>query len=728
MLPKRACSACCIPVLLLLFAGSGATQELTKEQSPKNNTSSANEMTTLPEMIVTEQPEQTYTVKQATTATKTDTPIEQIPQSIQIVPRAVMEDQHNLSVAEAVRNVSGVQATNTLQTPAYESTYIRGFPAEQWLDGFTTYYNAGNRDSLVNVERVEVLKGPGTLYGGGSGAPLGGVVNVISKMPTDTFFSRVGATFGSHSFLQPYFDVNAPLTKNGMVLFRMTGEYTSSDSFIDTIKTDRYSLHPTLTLTNKTGTTLTIQGRISDWRQQEYQGLPATGTIAGAFHLDRDLFVGPKNMPRSFSWVSSVTARLEHEFNSILSANVQARWSGTEFKELAQNFIGAGFDFAGNRPAVAPSNWSLLNLELGQKQTEGTVNANLVAKWSFGKTKHTFLIGYDYSRISDKGNMFANFNDLLTLGLVDLTNPVFPAYVRPGPGEALANVVVDGDNHYTTQGGSLQVQSTLWERVHFLGGVRIANLQIDSVSPAFARKDKTDQTKALPRVGAVVDLYKGLSLFAGYGEGMKGNPFVFYGGTPKPEESNQKEAGIRFHLPHGLSGSAAVFEIERSGVPIFIDVASQPVGKQRSRGFDIDLVWEPFSNWQMLANYAFVDAALTKDIPGTATAGKHLNIVPEHSGRFWLHYRFNAPLLSGWSIGSGVYASSGAFVDLANQFRADSYFTFDSKIAYENEYFAALFSVKNLTGEKYFVPFVYYGGRVAPGDERAVYGAVTVKF
>ncbi|MGH7962257.1 MAG: TonB-dependent siderophore receptor [Candidatus Binatia bacterium] len=303
-----------------------------------------------------------------------------MPQSIQVIPRAVIEDQQNLSVTEAVRNVSGVQATSTLQTPAYDSTYIRGFPAEQWLDGFTTYYNAGNRDSLVNVERIEVLKGPSILYGGGAGAPLGGVLNVISKLPTDQPFGEFGATFGSHSFLQPYFDVNWPLTKNGNILFRMTGEYASADSFIDVIDTDRYALHPTLTLTNKTDTTLVIQGRVSDWRQQEYQGLPATGTIAGSFHLDRELFVGPKNIPRSFSEVRSVTARLEHEFSDLWSANVQTRWSETEFRERAQNFIGAGFDFAANTPAASPSSWNLLNIDLGQEQREVTVNANVVCR------------------------------------------------------------------------------------------------------------------------------------------------------------------------------------------------------------------------------------------------------------------------------------------------------------------------------------------------------------
>ena len=159
--------------------------------------------------------------KIAKSATKTDTPIRQVPQSIQIIPDSVIKDQGNLTVAEATRNVAGVQATNPVQTPAYESTIIRGFAGEQWLDGLTSFYNAGNRDSLVNVERIEILKGPNAiLYGGGTGAPLGGVINVVSKMPEKEAFVQIGTTFGSYQFKQPTIDVNMPITEDGTVLLQ----------------------------------------------------------------------------------------------------------------------------------------------------------------------------------------------------------------------------------------------------------------------------------------------------------------------------------------------------------------------------------------------------------------------------------------------------------------------------------------------------------------------------
>ena len=673
-------------------------------------------------------PVEGYRALTAASATRTNTPIEDIPQSIVVIPRAIIEDQNDLTVTEALQNASATQGTNPLQTPAFNSMYIRGFPAEMLVDGITTFYNGGDRDSLVNVERIEVLKGPNAiLYGGGTGAPLGGVVNVVSKMPTDRFFTEFGFTFGSYSYLQPYFDFNAPLNTDGTVLFRMTGEYTSAGSFIDVLDTQRYSFNPTLTFTNKTDTSLTLQAKISSWEQQEYQGLPATGTITGDFRLNPKMFIGPADTPVSYSRVQSLTATFDHTFNDIWSANVQARISKTEFRELAQNFT-AGFDFAGNAPAEPVANWNVLNMALYQEQKEATINASALAQFSVGPTKNKLLFGADYSRVADNGYMYGDFNDIFTLGYVDLLNPVYPAYVEPGPGVNDANVISDGENTYTTAGAYVQLQTSVWDRVHLLAGVRVANLQIDNVSPAFDTSSTLSTTKVLPRIGAVVDIFKGLAVYASYSEGMKGNAFVTYVGAPQPEFSDQSEVGLKFDLGAGLTGSMALFEINRTGVPVFTGMASESIGEQRSRGFEADVLWQPNRNWKVLANYAYVDATLMNDIAGVGTAGNQINIVPPNSGRLWVHYSFDPGPLEGWSVGAGLYAASGAYVDLANVYETSSYYTIDASVSYQRQNFKASLTAKNLTGEDYFVPFNYYGGRIAPGDARGVYAKAAWTF
>ena len=194
-------------------------------------------------------------------STKTATPLEEIPQSIQVLPKSLLDDQGSRSVTEAIQNVSNAQGVNILGigNTDLQPLRIRGFGAEQWLDGLPVNYNVGDRDAFANVERIEVLKGPSAiLYGGGPGAPVGGAVNVVSKLPTDRAHGEAGVIFGSHAYVRPYFDVDQPLTANGTVLFRVTGEYGASDSFVDVLQSERYSINPTLTLTDKSTTTLTI--------------------------------------------------------------------------------------------------------------------------------------------------------------------------------------------------------------------------------------------------------------------------------------------------------------------------------------------------------------------------------------------------------------------------------------------------------------------------------------
>lgn len=664
----------------------------------------------------------------AASATRTDTPIQEIPQSIVVIPRSVIEAQNDLTVAEALQNVSATQGTNPLQTPAFNSMYIRGFPAEMLVDGFTTFYNGGDRDSLVNVERIEVLKGPNAiLYGGGIGAPLGGVVNLVSKLPTDRYFAEFGFTFGSYSYLQPYFDFNTPLNKDGTILFRMTGEYTSANSFIDVLDTQRYSLNPTLTFTNKEDTSLTLQAKISNWEQQEYQGLPATGTITGDFRLNPKMFIGPTDIPNSTSNVQSLTATFDHTFNDIWSANVQARVSKTEFKELAQNFT-SGFDFAGNAPAAPVAYWNVLNMSLYQEQKEVSLAANALAQFTVGPTRNKLLFGVDYSHVADSGYMYGDFNDIFTLGYVDLLNPVYPAYVEPGPGVGNSNVISEGDNTYTTSGAYVQLQTSVWDRVHLLAGVRLANMEIDNVSSVFNTSSTLSTTQALPRLGAVVDIFKGFSVYASYSEGLKANSFITYVGPAQPEHSEQSEVGIKFDLGAGLTGSMALFEINRTGVPVFTGVAYEALGNQRSRGFEADVLWQPNRNWKVLANYAYVDATLMNDVTGAGTAGNQINIVPPNSGRIWVSYSFDPGPLEGWSVGAGLYAASGAYVDLANVYETSGYYTIDANVSYQMKNFKASLTAKNLTGEDYFVPFNYYGGRIAPGDARGVYAKAAWTF
>jgi len=703
-----------------LLADSGLVHSVAENGTVTVKPAQSTAPTTLKPMTVTgkiDDDPRSYQATHSSAATKTDTPIMETPQSIQVIKRALIDDQQNITVSESLRNVSGVVPNNPVFTPASEFTLIRGFAAEQLLDGFTQYRNAGDRESTVNIERIEVLKGTnGILYSGGSGSPVGGLVSIVSKLPQAVASRELGFKIGTNSYYQPYVDINQPLTKS--ILARFTGEYTNAGSYLDTVNTQRYNLNPTLTFTNNDTTNFTVQGKVSRWDQPEYQGLPATGTVAGNFSIPRTTFIGPSNMPNSYSETNAVWGSLDHKFNNIWSLNLKARHAQSEFNEKAQSLVGADM-FIADRPFFG-NTWLLYNTELSQKQDELSFLGNATAKFNAGPTKNTVLIGADHSDLDDRG-----FMDFGPSGSVNLTAPSFPvSYSQPGAG--VDNMFVKN----TTYGGYTQLQSTLYNRLHLLASVRVGHVGIDYHTSQGVISNG-EKTRFLPRAGGVFDLTDEYSLFINYSEGMRGQPFVNFVGAPQPEESTTLEGGLKLNVAHQLTGQIAGYQIERSNVAVTDNTdllrRSKAAGQQRSRGIETDLTWQATDALSILANYAHTDAKYTDNLAGVPE-GNQLAMVPENSGRLWANYRFQQPMIKGLSIGGGVYAQGQAYLSNNNLYKSDGYHSFDASIAYEYQRFKLAATVKNLTDEHYFQPYGYLGGRVIASEGTSAYVTGSVKF
>lgn len=695
-----------VMAVMTLLASAGAWAE---DEMPTQVTSDAPAQ--LEPISIHAFPEVGYSVTNSSSATKTDTPIKDIPQSVQVIPHQLIEDQQNVTVSEALRNVSSLVPNLEFSSPVFDATRIRGFAAEQLVDGFTQYYNPGDRQSLVNVQQLEVLKGANAvLFGGGSGTPVGGVVNIVSKLPQAKAAGEFGVKVGTHDFVQPFFDVNQPLTDN--VLFRVTGEYTQSESNVELLDQTRYNINPTLTLTNHDTTTLTLQGKLSRWRQQDYQGLPATGTVTGVFRTKPDLFIGERNIPDSTSQFDGIWATLDHKLNDIWSVNVKARYAEAEFDEKVQLLFSNAPDF------FAPSTWFFANSRLYQEQQEKTVLANATAKFALGVTQNTLLIGADYSELDDNGFMKADM-----AGVVDLSNPVFNTpYADP------VMPFNDARIKNRTYGVYGQWQSTIADRFHLLVGLRQAHVTVDYDELTVARKVKTEEDKLLPRIGAVFDINKSLSLFANYSEGLRGQPFVVFapGSQPKPTQSRSREAGLKWDWKSQLTGQVAFYDIDRTNVSV--GFPATPTGEERSRGVDADLTWHPTNAWSLLANYAYTDAEFTKNASATILAGNKKSGIPKNSGRIWANYSFQQESLKGLSAGIGAYWQSSVYIDDANRYQSNSYHTIDAALAYQTRRYNVGLTVKNLTNEDYYQYYNYFGGRVAPDSGTTAYLTVSVKY
>jgi len=213
---SRLISGIAIALALGAFCRPAAAQTVPPASTTDSSSStpSTAEPVMLPAVTVTGVRDSgSYTVPNASSATRTDTPLIEIPQSIQVLPRTLLDDQDSHTLADALVNVSGVTPTKPEEV-LFAAPIVRGFPAEIYQDGLPMYgatQTANDPTSLVGTERVEVVKGPtSTLYGGGLGSPLGGLINVVSKQPEADPGGFVAFRTGSFSTMDRYADLNSP--------------------------------------------------------------------------------------------------------------------------------------------------------------------------------------------------------------------------------------------------------------------------------------------------------------------------------------------------------------------------------------------------------------------------------------------------------------------------------------------------------------------------------------
>lgn len=220
----------------------------------------------------------------------------------------------------------------------------------------------------------------------------------------------------SYGYWSPYFDINQPVNSEGTVLFRVTGEYSQTDSFIDVLETERFSINPTLTLTNNEDTTLTVQGFFSRHEQQAYPGLPVYGTLLGDFKLNDDFYFGDPNIDPSRAEQNGVTATFDHEFNEIWSASIKARYSDSSIHQFAQaSFLDA--TGTGGTPLLPPSMFDVSNMEHKDAQREFSIAPTVQAKFDLGRSENVVLLGADYSHVTEQG-------------VIDLPLKFHPAAIR----------------------------------------------------------------------------------------------------------------------------------------------------------------------------------------------------------------------------------------------------------------------------------------------------------
>jgi len=696
-------------LLLPVLAGSALAQTSSPKPKPAPATLAAQESKVLPEVIITAEPDK-YTTSQGSSSTmRSEIPLKRLPQSAQVITRTLIDHQLAQDPGVLVRNFSGVGGFDTREMNNSVGFTIRGFQSYPYQDGFQLYYPGPANETLINTERVEVVKGPtGTLFGGAAGGPLGGLVNYVSKRPQKDASYMFGINAGSWGAYGNIWDVNQPLDREGRVIFRLTGDVRETRDVNPFIKGHLTSFFPTLAISLSDDTTLTLRGRYSDRSQTDYSGLPAAGTVnASGITLDRYTIFRAEGQPATAAKNRSIAAELKHNFNDDWNFILEASYSDMNFDQYST--------WAAPVPPVGTT-YFVNMATLLQNMHSFAFNARLNGKFDTGPLKHTLTAGMDFDQTSDNALLLFNIG----AGVLDVSNPVYPNFVFGGVPFGMQ------ENDYQTLAFFLQDQITIAERVHLLGSLRWTRFNVHDVDPAAALDSELTEHRFTGRLGLSVDVTEWMTVFGGWGQGFQAPIGVPIAGGKKLIEGEQWEAGFKFQLADTLQASVSWFHNERTNMPVPVGFTNVQSGVQRSQGFEADLVWQPTRELSVLLNYAYQDAEV---ISSTAVpVGSRLPRVPAHSGRVAVRYDFREGTFKGFGAGLGVTLASARAGDAANTFYTPSYATVAAQLSYNRGPATLSIGIQNLLDARYYETYAFLGGAVSPNAPFNVFCQATVRF
>lgn len=657
-------------------------------------------------------PVQGYRATRSATGTKTDTALRDIPQSIQVVSRQVLEDQQVNNLGDALTNVSSVQRGNS-HGGSSESFIIRGFKATTYaVDGMLINPLVSRPEALrdlANVERVEVLKGPASvLYGRGN---PGGLINLVTRQPSFTPEAQVKAQVGSYDFYRLEANASGPLDEAKTLAGRMTVATQTSRGFRDTFRdSKRTYIAPTLRWEPSDATRVDAGLEYINQTSPFDRGLiPVNGKI----NMNADRFL---HEPWSRDKADKFSAwyRAEHDVNDWLTLRQMTRWDQSHKDRYVVDLRGLEDDGRTLNRRATDGDERIKTLDM---QFEA------IARFATGGFNHTALAGFEY--IDGKRNVAS---DRATLTAIDIFNPVYGA--NPGP------FSFNEETDYKLESYSfyLQDQIDLSEQWKLIVGARYDDTRQRNTSTDadyVVTKTNLDPSKVSPRLGLVYQPTNWVALYASYSTSFTPQSDIDRSGsTLDPEEGEQYEVGAKFDLiPDRLSATLSVFEITRQNVAApdpTDDNYSVQTGEQRVRGVELDVSGTPLAGWEIIGNVSALDAKVTKDTE--IETGNRLDGVPILSGSIWSSYQIQNGPLKDLGFGAGVIAVGERQGDIDNSYDVSGYARIDASVFYDiDKNIRVSLNGRNLTDRKYIETAAGTDGNYA-GAPASFVASVSAKF
>ncbi|TVQ12822.1 MAG: TonB-dependent siderophore receptor [Leptolyngbya sp. DLM2.Bin27] len=665
------------------------------------------------------QPGSEYFVPSSGVGTGTDTPLLNVPASIQVIPEAVFDDQRAFDLLDVLRNTPGI-TTTTSPRDIFSGFIIRGFATG------STFLRNGVRDAnagrlgfdLANVDRIEVLRGPASvLYG--QVAP-GGIVNIVTKRPLPFPFYNVEATYGSFNTYQGALDFSGPLTEDGSVSYRLNASIFGTDTFVDEIAINRYLLAPVITWNIDDRTDLTFEAEYLDAQYPNERGLPIEGTILPNPNgtLPRNRYLGEPSFDRNDRRTLRTGYDLEHRF----SDNWQLRNS---FRFIWEEDYQ---DSVSPRPLAADlrtqPRTAFITGDAGYSYRQNNYETTLSAVGNFEAfgVDHELVIGADF--YYQNGFSPAGYQRR-AIAPIDIFNPV---YNQP-PGAILAEF---GAEQYRDAnfGFYLQDQITFSDQFIALVGGRFdyLNQAFDDISNGGGSSQS--DTAFSPRVGLVYKPAENVAVYGSFSQSFEqvtGN--TLDNGLFRPTQGTQYEIGVKADwLDNRLSTTLALYRLTQTNVltsdPRDPDFSIQ-TGEQRSQGVELTVTGEILPGWNVIAGYAYTDAIVSQD--NDIPVGNRLANVADNTLNLWTTYTFQEGDLEGLGFGLGFFYVGDRPGDLDNTFTLPSYLRTDAAVYYRRDRLRAQLNFKNLFNVNYFES-AQGRNRIFPGTPFEVLATVGWEF
>lgn len=649
--------------------------------------------------------------KQSATGTKTGTPLIETPQSISVVTKDQMRSQGVRSTAEALRYEAGV-VSETRVGDRFDNVFIRGFGGFgananylHFWDGLRlprgVSYAMPSIDPFT-LERVEILRGPASvLYGQNN---LGGMVNLISKEPTETPQNEIVTRFGDHNRIESGFDFSGPATEDGKLLYRVIGLGRKADAEVDYNESERWLIAPSFTWRPDSQTQLTVKASY-DHDPSSYQPnwLPAYGTLFPNPNgkIPSDFFIGNPYFNEYDREQWSIGYEFEHSFDEVWTVRQSARYMSidSDFKAMSSTagLASTGFVAPGNCPGATNAMECIARIRtyyiegLSAFSTDNEVEA----KFATGALDHRVLAGVDYQWSSADALFHYSAGPAQTQYYIDYTNPIYSPVEDP-PLNATT------DQTRTQTGVYLQDQVRL-DRLAVVAGLRYdwadgTSRTVGESTPPTNFTNPSDEALTW-RAGATYLFDNGLAPYFSYSTSFEptiGNDWT--GAAFEPTTGEQYEGGIKYE-PRWFNGlfMLSLFDITQQNV-LGVDpdhrAANSPcspsgpncqiqLGEVRSRGAEVSAKLNPIPGLDIITSYSRTNIEITRssveEMVGRAPVG-----VPKNTANLWASYTIPEGFLKGWGLGGGVRYVGESNGDPTNPlYVVPSYTLYDAEIHYD---------------------------------------------